>query len=309
MSRTRERLDEVMIVWTLWLVLLAAVFVAYMRLDPSELYHVSGDGLSGGLSRAVVLMNFPLAIVGVALALISLDALSSRWWWIGGPALAMCGVAAWPGVVDNADLDARAINAVPALGVLLALGLTVAAAQSSGVCIRTRLQHDTIRVAVIGALIVLSVPWIVADLGFFLPDFVFITERSITGSDGRVNAAVHLGHHHGLDGAVLTITALVLSRIRLRSRYSLLTTGYVSLMLAYGAVNFVQDLWHEQIQKRGWVDWKIPSALEPALSPIWVMILALAAVTMMVLRREESLGAAGPIDPAATRFRGRAHSA
>ena len=37
-------------------------------------------------------------------------------------------------------------------------------------------------------------------------------------------------------------------------------------LLAYGAVNLAQDAWNEQLVKRGMVDWKIPSALEPTPS-------------------------------------------
>ena len=39
----------------------------------------------------------------------------------------LCAVTAWPGVVDQHDLDAKAINAVPALGVAIAFVLSVLA--------------------------------------------------------------------------------------------------------------------------------------------------------------------------------------
>jgi hypothetical protein len=40
--------------------------------------------------------------------------------------------------------------------------------------------------------------------------------------------------------------------------------------------------------KRGWLDWKIPSALQPKLAPIWLVVLALTAVVAYVLRRESA---------------------
>ena len=61
---------------------------------------------------------------------------------------------------------------------------------------------------------------------------------------------------------------------------------YVSLMLGYGAVNLAQDAWNEQLVKRGWVDRAIPSALEPRIEPVWLVVLALAALTALALRAE-----------------------
>jgi hypothetical protein len=57
-------------------------------------------------------------------------------------------------------------------------------------------------------------------------------------------------------------------------------------MLAYGGVSFVQDLWHEQVVKRGWTDAGIPSAILPGARPIWLVIVVLAAVATMALLRE-----------------------
>jgi len=38
--------------------------------------------------------------------------------------------------------------------------------------------------------------------------------------------------------------------------------------------------------KRGTLDWKIPSAILPSLSWVWLAILVLAALTALALRRE-----------------------
>ena len=278
---------EVAVAWALWGALLVAMFITYVRLEPAELYHVSGDGLTGGLSRVLVETNYPIALVAIALVLIALDSLPVRAWWIGGPALVLCAVTVWPGVVDDGDLDARPVNVVPAIGVLLALGLCVAAVTRSCTGTASRRPLDRLRLTIVIVVTLLSLPWIFADLGVFAPEWVFIMERPITGSDGNVMTAVHLGHHHGLDGALLAITAVLLSRISVRSSgLALATRWYLSLLFAYGAVNFVQDLWHEQVVKRGWSDWKVPSATNPSITPIWLVILAIAAGTALVLHRE-----------------------
>jgi hypothetical protein len=49
-------------------------------------------------------------------------------------------------------------------------------------------------------------------------------------------------------------------------------------MAAYGAANLVQDLWHEQVVKRDWTSWDIPSALVPKLSVMWGLIVAATLV-------------------------------
>ncbi len=278
---------EALATWGMWAALLVVIVVTYARLDPIELYHVSRDGLGGGLSRALVVANFPLALVAIALVLVALDALPRIAWTVAGPAIALCAVTAWPGVVDQDDLDARLVNALPPLGVALALGLTVAATRASSGAFAARLRLDRLRVALALLVLLVSIPWLAAELGFYLPEGVFIMERSGLEADGTVLAAVHLGHHHGLDGALLVASALLLSRPRLRSiRLALARRLYVSLMFAYGVVNLAQDAWNEQLVKRGLVDWKIPSALEPAPEPVWLAILALAAATALVLRRE-----------------------
>lgn len=286
---------EAIATWVMWGLLLAAILVTYTRLDPAELYHVTHEGLTGGLSRTLVAMNYPVALAAIALALVAVDSLPPKAWWIAGPAMVMCAVTGWPGVVDQKDLDFRPINIVPAAGVVLAAGLAIAAVRRSPSRFGAGRAFDGLRKVMIAALIVLSLPWIFADLGVYAPEWIFIMERPITGSDGNVNPAVHLGHHHGIDGALFAVTALVLSRVRLRSaRLERSTRLYLSLVFAYGVVNFAQDAWNEQLAKRGWVDWKIPGALNPALEPIWLVILAIAAATAVVLRWESDRDRCGP---------------
>ncbi|HET6601413.1 MAG TPA: hypothetical protein VFG57_05560, partial [Gaiella sp.] len=51
-------------------------------------------------------------------------------------------------------------------------------------------------------------------------------------------------------------------------------------------VNCVQDAWNEQLVKRGTLEWKIPAAILPSLSWVWLAILVLAALTALALRGE-----------------------
>ena len=122
--------------WALWGAVSLAVLITYSRLDATELYNVSHEGLAGGLGRAFVLLNFPVALVAVALALLAVAALSAKAWLVAGPAICLCAIV--PFAVDQDDLNARWINALPALGVVLALCLTIAAARRAGVSFAPR---------------------------------------------------------------------------------------------------------------------------------------------------------------------------
>jgi len=278
---------EVLATWATWGAILVAILVTYSRLDPAELYHVSGHGIAGGLSRVLVEVNFPIALVAIGAMLVALDALPRRAWWIAGPAIALCAVTAWPGVVDQDDLDARWINVAPAIGVAAALTLTAAATRSAGRGVAPRLRFDSARIAIAVLALLISIPWMAALLGFYLPEGIFIMERPGREADGTMIAAVHLGEHHGFMGTLILLSGLLLSRPRLQAgRLATLTWLYLSLACAYGAMNMVQDAWHEQLVKRGWIDWKIPSALLPKLEPIWLVTLGLAALTAIVLRRD-----------------------
>jgi hypothetical protein len=277
---------EAVLVWGLWALVALAALVTYSRLDPSLLYHTTGEGIGAGLSRVAVLLCFPISLVAIALTLLSLAALPRNAWWIGAPAIALCAVTALPGVVRQEDLDARWVNAVPAIGVALAVGLTSAAALVAGASLAPGRPADRLRVALGIAIAILSLPWIAAELGFHLPTDVFLGEEI---PSGEALAAVHLGHHHGLDGALLVGSALLLSRRRPAGRSGTVYLAYVSLAFGYGAVNFAQDLWQEQLVKRGWVDWSIPAALEPGPRPVWLAILALSALALWSLAREQAI--------------------
>jgi len=284
---------EALATWAMWAVVLAIIFVTYWRLPPdtraatNDLYHVSGNGLVGGLSRVLVELNFPLALVAIVVVLVAVDALPRRAWAVAGPAIGLSAAVAWPGVIDQDDLDARVVNVIPALGVALSLGLTAAASRRSGAGLARRLPFDPVRATIAAVLLLVSIPWIAADLGVFLPDGVFIMRRVALDTDGLPIAAVHLGHHHGMDGTLVALSAILLSRPRLRrGATASVTVAVTSLAFAYGIVNCVQDAWNEQLVKRGTLDRQIPSAILPSLSWIWLVILVLAALTALTLRRE-----------------------
>jgi hypothetical protein len=288
---------EALVAWSLIGLLLVAIFVTYWRLPAADLYNTSVEGIRGGAGRALVQTNFPsVSLVAIALVLVAVSALPANAWWIAAPSIALCLVTAWPGQVRQSDLDARAVNVVPALGAALALGLTVWATRRAGARFAPRLPGDRARIVAALVIVLVSIPWITGELGFFIGNRVFLTSRILTEGDETL-PAVHLGHHHGLDGTLLMLFALLLSRVRLADRrLGSLLLAYVSLMFAYGFMNFAEDAWHEQLVKRGWLEWRIPSALLPRLHWIWLVTLGVALLMYAVFAVERRRAQTAIID-------------
>lgn len=145
------------------------------------------------------------------LVLVAAAALPHRAWWVAGPAVALC--ASVPFVVDQADLDARAVNASPALGVAAAAALTLAATRRASAGLQPALPGDAVRLVLAATALVLSVPWLTALAGFHAPADMLLGEEPFVMARGTVEAAVHLGTHHGLYGALLLLPALATSRV------------------------------------------------------------------------------------------------
>ena len=111
-------------------------------------------------------------------------------------------VVAVPKVVDQNNLDAKPVNAIAAVGVLLALVLSlradVPAARPAGLA----------RIALAVALTLICAEWIAAALGFYL-DGVPLLRRVFRPAgrsrpEGLAHPAVHHGIHHGWQGLLLT---------------------------------------------------------------------------------------------------------
>ena len=145
----------------------------------------------------------------------------------------------------------------------------------------------------IGAFIVLglvSLPWFFAELGFHIPGPVFLASEIHEGV-----AAVHLGEHHGFVGLQVVAAMLLLSRELPRLRAGWRRTAlaaWISGLIAYGLGNIANDAWGEQVVKRGWTDWGLPSVLRPSVNWLWLVVLAVAAA-IFLLQRRYLLGAKG----------------
>src|SRR5437764_10319534 len=124
-------LAEALLVLALFGVVGIVKFVTYSRIPPHELYHVSRDGIPGGASRLLVFLNYPTALMALALLVLLADRLRPRRLVLVPAALCLMILA--PGVLDTSDLDAKWINVFPALGVALTVALVAWAGRRDGV--------------------------------------------------------------------------------------------------------------------------------------------------------------------------------
>jgi hypothetical protein len=276
-------------VWILFLAWSVLILVTYSRLSPHELYHVSGSGLEGGASRVLVFLNFPTALVAAAIIALTAERLTRRWATVLAVAgVVLCAAVVWPGVVDQADLDAKPVNALAALGVLVAAALTIpTVATARGEQASQGHPADPVRLAVAIVVVILAIPWIGADLGFSFNGVPVLGTLYQTGElrtqpgDPAPHPAVHHGHHHGMDGVLLVLSALLLSRVLPTVRRTWLRAvvgAYLALMLAYGLGEIANDFWLEQVVKRGWTDWEIPDVTRPGLTVAWGVVVLGAAL-------------------------------
>ncbi len=277
---------EALAVWALFLVVASAVFATYSREPLRELYHVSGTGPSAGLGRALVFLNFPTALVALPiLALVTTRALRA----VGVAAAVLCAAIFWPGIIDQADLDAKWANAIPATGVAVALGLTIWRARA-GISPPARHRGDGLRVVVGLVVLVVALPWMAAELGL---SFDGMSAWWAPFGQARLHPAVHHGHHHGMDGTLLVLTALLLSRALASVSRGLRTLVglYLGVLVTYGLGNVLNDSWYEQVVKRGWASFSMPSVLQPGPNLAWAVILAVGLLIGILFLRVADDGA------------------
>jgi len=290
-ARARDGWAELGLVWALFAVVTVEVFVTYARLPASDLYHVTGSGAEGGASRALLFLNFPVALAAIAILLVLLGRLESRGERAAALlAIVLCAAVFWPKIVNQDKLDARPVNAIAAIGVALALGLTLWTRRGGTVGRLEWRRSDLGRVVVGVVLVALALPWMAADLGFSFDGVPVLGTLYQTGElrtqpgDPVFHHAVHHGHHHGMDGVLLVATALLLSRLvpSIQGRFLRgLVGGYLALLACYGAGDIANDFWLEQVVKRGWTLWEVPDVTTPKVSTEWGIVV-IAAIVLWV---------------------------
>lgn len=294
----RSGLVNVLLVWALFGIVALEVFVTYSRTPIQELYRVRTGGLEQGAGRTLAFIGFPVGLAALAIVPFAVDRLQRRATAVAAVAASALGAAVlWPGALDESGLEAAPARILAALGVLLALALTLAAWHEHGRGPLQREPGDRVRLIAAAVFFVIALPWLAADLGLSLDRVpmlgsIYLTDQ-LASQPSRVGLfpAVHDGHHHGMDGVLLAWAALLVSRglawLR-QARVRAALTFYIAFLFVYGTANAIQDAWLEQIVKRGWSSYELPSFLVPAASLAWLAVAALTAMLGFLLLRFEA---------------------
>jgi hypothetical protein len=294
-SSARPGLAEVAAVWALFGLVAVAMWITYSRLPAEDFYNVSDSGVLAGAGRVLVFANYSTALVAIALLAFVADRLRGGFVAPAVLAAVLCAVVFWPGVVEQSDLDAKPVNALPALGVLGALVLTAVALARTGIGASRAFGGgwDVARAVLAFVLALAAIPWLFAEAGVYVSGVpvlgsIFMSDEIIPEEGHPGLHAVHLGHHHGLDGTLLALSALALSRVVRQLRPFALRTAvglYVALMLVYGLANALQDFWLEQLVKRGTTSLELPTMTVPKASWEWLAIVVVALLIHLAARR------------------------
>jgi hypothetical protein len=285
----RAGLWGIWVVWALVGLATIAVFETYWRIPPEMLWKVHNSGFVGGIGRAFVFVSFSPAVAALAVLPILADRLEDRRAQaLAVVAFVLCATVAVPGVQTPGHLDPKWSNTWAVVGVGLAVALTAwAARRGRHEAVRASVAGDRARFLLWAFILFWTTPYIAAELGFHLDGVPFFGWFFKTGkvapepSTGHVHATVHYGHHHGMDGFLLATTALLLSRLLggiRRPALRVFTAALLALMLVYALTNMVNDLWTEQVVKRGWTHWQVPDVLQPKASLAWAAMLVAAVL-------------------------------
>lgn len=306
-SAEQPGLTWLLALWGMWIAVCAATWATNARVALSTLYGVHDTGVVPAAGRVLVLVGWPVALAAIPMLgfvverfLASATSKRSRRIVVASSVVSvvLCLTIAWPGAQDGNDLDAKYINVPAGVGVAIALGLTLYVVAITG---RGATPHwtnlDLILLALLAVALFASLPWLFANLGFYIGDVpglrsIFMSKQVVPETGHPFLRAVHLGNHEGIDGVLLAVTAVVLLRIlgqvaNRALRVSL--SAYLSLLLVYGLAVALADGWHEQIVKRGWTEKKIPNVLHPAASAAWLAVLLAALVLWLAYRRLSGL--------------------
>jgi len=296
-------LNGVLALWAMWVVVCGATWATNARVPLSDLYGVHDTGIVPAAGRVLVLVGWPIALTAIPLLGFAVERFlassiteRSRRIVIALSVLSilLCLTIASPGAQQGSHLDAKYVNIPAGIGVAIALLLTLYVAAVTGrgdAPLRTKLDLPLLVLLVVALL--LSLPWLFANLGFYIGDApglrsVFMSKQVLPEPGHPFLRAVHLGNHEGIDGVLLAVTAVVLMRtlgqVANRARRTALSL-YLSLLLVYGVAVALADGWHEQIVKRGWTATKIPNVLHPAASAAWLGVLVGGLVVWLVHRR------------------------
>src|SRR5919204_6611431 len=95
--KDRQTMPAVAVLWAMFAVVAVEIVVTYSRIPPAKLYSVSGTGLGAGLGRALVFLNFPVALAALPVIALAADRLRRASALTASVVVAaLCSVVFWP---------------------------------------------------------------------------------------------------------------------------------------------------------------------------------------------------------------------
>ena len=157
----------------------ARVVVTYSRIDADRALQRAHGGIAAGSAAPSYTRTGPVALVAIVLVLDRDRRAAARGpGGLAGPSIALC--ATMPLIVSQAHLDARLDQRDPGRRrrdrdrAHLRRRASGRARRSSRGC-----RGDPVRIVVAAVVLVLSLPWIAAELGFYVPGHVSSRSRSL----------------------------------------------------------------------------------------------------------------------------------
>ena len=213
----RPGLAEVVAVWILFGIVAVEVWVTYARLPVAELYNVGDNGVAAGAGRALVFLNYRTALVAIALLAVVAERLRGRLALVAALGAVLCAVVVWPGVVER-PISTRGRSTRCRHSGSDRSGATASRSRGAGSAPRAGSAAGGIWPASRSRRFCSSARspgWRGSSASTWraCPSRLALHERRAPPEGHPTLTAVHLGHHHGMDGTLLALSALALSRV------------------------------------------------------------------------------------------------
>ncbi|MFX1450588.1 MAG: hypothetical protein ACFFCM_07085 [Promethearchaeota archaeon] len=125
-------------------------------------------------------------------------------------------------------------------------------------------NSDYIRVIVLSVAFFFALPWLFAIHGIFISDISGLNLIFLGGQPGILGTnpfdyiypSVHLGLHHGTDGYLHISYAIIFSILIFKMKNPVIRNISIfgmGFLASYGLIAYLEDFFHEQIIKRGFI--------------------------------------------------------
>src|ERR687887_2941930 len=87
-----REIPAVVALWGMFCLVAVEIVVTYSRIPPARLYAVSGSGVGAGFGRALVFLDFPVALAALPVIVLAAERLRRTWLPAAMVAAGLCSV-------------------------------------------------------------------------------------------------------------------------------------------------------------------------------------------------------------------------